>query len=71
MTEEEDGIAYFSKLAKDSEKKTEQSKELTESILEAIRELNESKNKGEEKKVVKFAGEKIEYIKSLTFIVIV
>ena len=60
MTLENDGISYFERLSSQAEEKKQPSEDLTKSIMEAIKELNETKNKGETKKVVKFAGESIE-----------
>lgn len=62
MTSEKDGNAYFQQLVTRSEAKPSSSEDLQKSIMEAIQELNQNKNKGETKKVVKFAGENIEYL---------
>lgn len=61
MTSETDELSYFKQLVDQSETLTQSPEDLNKSILEAIQELNDAKNKGETKRVVKFAGESIEY----------
>lgn len=61
MTSETDELSYFKQLVNQSETLTQSPEDLNKSILEAIQELNDAKNKGETKRVVKFAGENIEY----------
>lgn len=68
MTSENDGITYFEKLVNNVKPKKETSEDLNKSIMEAIQELNATKNKGESKKVVKFAGERIEFLLSVVLI---
>ena len=62
MTTKENSTAYFEKLADSPPKQQISSEELSKSIQEAIKEINERKNQGETKKTVKFAGETIEFI---------
>ena len=66
MTTKENSTAYFEKLADSPPKQQISSEELSKSIQEAIKEINERKNQGETKKTVKFAGETIEFV-FLTF----
>ena len=66
MTTKENSTAYFEKLADSPPKQQISPEELSKSIQEAIKEINERKNQGETKKTVKFAGETIEFV-FLTF----
>ena len=67
MTTKENSTAYFEKLADSPPKQQISPEELSKSIQEAIKEINERKNQGETKKTVKFAGETIEFV-FLTFL---
>lgn len=61
MTSETDDLSYFTQLVDHSKTPAQSPEDLNKSIMEAIQELNNAKNKGETKRVVKFAGENIEY----------
>ena len=62
MTTDSDSITYFKRFAEESSQHEKSSDEIQKSIQEAIQYVKDLNSNKETTHVVKFAGQKIEYV---------
>ena len=69
MTTDSDGVTYFKRFAEESSQHDKSSDEMQKSIQEAIQYVKELNSNKETTHVVKFAGQKIEYVVCIMMII--